>query len=82
MKSVGFTFHEEASEENQNRVRERILALPGVHSVGRISPSATKPALRRMWYAEVADESVARELVRQLRQDGIEAAEPAERGSA
>jgi hypothetical protein len=82
MKSVVFTFGEDASEENQERFGLQIQQLPGVHNVGRISPDATKPALRRMWYAEVADESAASNLVTQLRQhDDIQSADPpAERG--
>jgi hypothetical protein len=53
-----------------------------VHNVGRISPDATKPALRRFWYAEVADEAAASELVTRLREhDNVQSAElAAERG--
>jgi hypothetical protein len=82
MKSVVFTFNEHASEENQDRMRHRILELPGVRNVGRISPDATKPALRRLWYAEVADQTAASDLVKRLRQqDDVESADlPAERG--
>jgi hypothetical protein len=82
MHSVMFTFDEHASEENQNRISNQLLDLPGVYNVGRISPDATKPALRRMWYAEVADETAASDLVTQLRQhDGIKSADlPAPRG--
>jgi hypothetical protein len=83
MDSVVFTFCEHVSEENQDRMRHPILEIPGVLNVGRISPDATKPALRRLWYAEVADRTAASELVRQLRQhDDIQSADlPAERGS-
>jgi hypothetical protein len=82
MKSVTFTFDEHASEENQDQFRNQIQELPGVHNVGRISPDATKPALRRMWYAEVADETAASDLVTRLREhDDIKSADlPAERG--
>jgi hypothetical protein len=82
MKTVVFAFDEHASEENQGRMRHQILELDGVHSVGRISPDATKPALRRLWYAEVADQKAASDLVSRLRQhDDIESADlPAERG--
>ena len=82
MPSVMFAFDEQASEENQNRISNELLNLPGVHNVGRISPDATKPELRRMWYAEVADETAASELVTQLRQhDDIKSADlPAPRG--
>jgi hypothetical protein len=64
-------------------MRDRILELPGVKNVGRISPDAKKPALRRMWFAEVADQAAASNLVTQLRQnEDIESADlPAERGS-
>jgi len=81
MKSVMFTFDERASEENQEQVSHQIQNLPGVHNVGRISPDATKPGLRRLWYAEVADENAASDLVIRLRQhDDIESADlPAER---
>jgi hypothetical protein len=83
MHSVVFTFHEHASEESQDRMRHRILELPGVHNVGRISPDAKKPTLRRLWFAEVADQTAASDLVAQLRQhEDIESADlPAERGS-
>jgi hypothetical protein len=81
MKSVVFTFQERASEENQDRLRAQILHLPGVQNVGRIKPDATKPALRRMWYAEVADDTAASDLVSRLRgHDDIQSASvPAER---
>jgi hypothetical protein len=82
MKSVVFTFGEHASEERQEQFGLQIQQLPGVQNVGRISPDATKPALRRMWYAEVADEMAASNLVTRLRQhDDIQSADPpAERG--
>jgi cell division protein FtsX len=82
MKSVMFAFDEQASEENQDRIRNQILNLPGVYNVGRISPNATKPALRRFWYAEVADEAAASNLVTRLREhDDVQSADlPAERG--
>ena len=84
MKSVMFAFHEHASEASQDQVRDQILELPGVHNVGRISPNASRPALRRLWYAEVADETAASNLVSRLRQhDDIQSADvPAERGLA
>lgn len=82
MKSVVFTFNEHASEEKQDWMRKHILELPGVHNVGRISPGSTKAVLRRMWYAEVADDVAASHLVARLRQkDDIQSADvPAERG--
>ena len=82
MKSVVFKFHEHASEENQDLVRDRILEFPGVQTVGRISPDASKPGLRRLWYAEVANETAASDLVTKLRQhDDIQSADlPTERG--
>ena len=67
MKSVMFTYGEDATEESQDQIRNQILGLPGVRNVGRISPNATKPALRRMWYAEVMDDAAAADLVGQLR---------------
>jgi hypothetical protein len=82
MKSVVFTFREHVAEESQDRMRLRILALAGVRNVGRISPDAKNPALRRMWFAEVADQKAASDLVALLRQhEDIESADlPAERG--
>jgi hypothetical protein len=82
MNTVMFTFKEHASDEHQDRVRDQVLGLPGVRSVGRIAPEATKPALRRLWYAEVADKSAADNLVMRLRErDEIESADlPAARG--
>ena len=68
MKSVTFTFGEHASDENQDQISKQLLALPGVQNVGRISPGATKPVLRRMWYAEVADDTAASDLVARLRE--------------
>lgn len=81
MKSVVFTFDEKTSDESQDQIHRQVLSLPGVHSVGRISPDARKPALRRLWYAEVADEKTALRLVTQLREhDQIQSADlPAER---
>jgi tricorn protease-like protein len=83
MNNVVFTFREQVSEQSQDRMRDRILKLPGVNNVGRISPDAKKPALRRMWFAEVADQAAASNLFTQLRQsEDIESADlPAERGS-
>jgi hypothetical protein len=82
MKSVVFSFHEHASEQSQDRMRDLVLELPGVHNVGRISPDATKPGLRRLWYAEVADQAAASDLVNRLRaHDDIQSADlPADRG--
>lgn len=82
MKRVVFTFGEQASEENQDRFRDQILGLPGVRNVGRISPNAATPALRRLWYAEVADDTMATDLVNRLRENAdIQSANiPAERG--
>jgi len=76
MQSVMFTFGEAASEEEQARIGRQIQSLPGVHNVGRISPDATKPALRRLWYAEVADDTTAADLMTKLRQhDDIQSAD-------
>jgi cell division protein FtsX len=82
MKSVSFTFHEQASEQNQDRLRAELLDLPDVHHVGRIKPDATKPALRRMWFAEVVDDEAAASLVQRLRgHDDIQSVNiPSDRG--
>jgi hypothetical protein len=82
MKSIMFTFGENSTEAGQDRLQAEIATLPGVRNVGRISPEAKKPSLRRMWYAEVDDEAVAHNLVARLRSHGdIQSAEmPAERG--
>ncbi|TWB66555.1 hypothetical protein [Bradyrhizobium sacchari] len=81
MKSVTFTFRDQASDEAQGRLRDQVLSLPGVRNVARISPEARKPALRRMWYAEVADDAAASTLIAHLRDhDDIQSADvPAER---
>jgi hypothetical protein len=68
MKSVTFIFGENATDENQNQVRSEVLGLPRVRNVGRVSPTATKPALRRMWCAEVDDDAAAANVVKELRQ--------------
>jgi hypothetical protein len=68
MASVTFTFAANASDESQEQVGDEIRKLPGVQNIGRISPGATKPALRRMWYAEVANDASASDLVTHLRQ--------------
>jgi len=82
--NVLFVFRENASEEEQERVVGQILSTPGVLTAGRISPTATKPALRRLWYAEVADNSAAEKLIAMLRgNEAIQSAElPAQRGLA
>ncbi|WFT81019.1 MULTISPECIES: hypothetical protein [unclassified Methylobacterium] len=82
MSSVMFTFGEHTPEHLQDTLGDRIKQIPGVRSVGRISPGAKKPELRRLWYAEVLNSDAASALVAQLReQDGIVSAElPAERG--
>jgi cell division protein FtsX len=68
MTNVFFRFEDHASEDNQDQVRKQILELPGVRAVQRIKPDATKDTLRRMWYADVADDA-APDLVTRLRQD-------------
>jgi hypothetical protein len=82
MQCVVFTFREHVSEEGQDQMRHLILEFPGVHTVGRINPASKKPALLRMWFAEVAERAAASDLVRLLRQrEDIESADlPAERG--
>jgi hypothetical protein len=82
VKSVVFTFVEHVSEKNQDQMRDQILVCPGVQNVGRISPNATKPALRRLWFAEVIDDAAAADLVTRLRQNAdIQSANiPVERG--
>jgi hypothetical protein len=81
MKNVMFTFREQTPDANQQRLRSEILGLPGVYNVGRISPETTRAALKRFWFAEVADDSAASRLVTRLRQsDDIQSADlPAER---
>ena len=56
MKSVMFNYEDAATEESQDDARAAILALPGVVNVGRVSPQARRPSLRRMWFAEVEDD--------------------------
>lgn len=68
MTAVVFAFREHASEEDQARLRTQILAAPGVRVVARISPEATKPSLRRLWYADVVDDQAASKLVKRLRE--------------
>jgi cell division protein FtsX len=81
MANVVFAFREHASEEKQDLVRNQILGLPGVQNVARISPDATKATLRRLWYADVADDGAASNLLKHLREhDDIQSADlPAER---
>jgi hypothetical protein len=81
MANVVFSFQEHASEENQDLVCNQILELPGVRTVGRILPQATRSALRRQWYADVADDKAASDLVKHLREHSdIESADlPIER---
>jgi hypothetical protein len=82
MKSVMFTFGENSTEASQNQLKEKISKFPGVQNVGRILPDAKMPALRRQWYAEVADDAAANSLVTHLRKhDDIQSADkPADRG--
>jgi hypothetical protein len=79
--NVVFMFRENTPEETQELVRSQLLRLPGIVSVGRISPDASLPSLRRMWYAEVANDRAAAEVASRLRaHDQIESADiPAER---
>ena len=58
MTSVLFTFNEAASEQAQDDLGKKLMS-EGVEKVGRINPAAKRPSLRRMWYAEVADEKAA-----------------------
>ena len=68
MANVVFSFRERASEENQDLVSNQIRELPGVRAVGRILPKATKPVLRRQWFADVIDDKTASDLVKHLRE--------------
>jgi hypothetical protein len=81
MTAVVFAFRDHASEEDQDHVRTQILAAPGVRVVARISPEATKPSLRRLWYADVVDDEAASQLVKSLRErNDIQSADlPAQR---
>lgn len=79
MTSVHFTFKEAVSEQVQDDVGET-LRSEGVERVGRISPDAKRPSLRRMWYAEVADDKAAALAAKLSSLGEIELAElPAER---
>jgi hypothetical protein len=82
LKNVVFTFREGTQEEQRDKVLQRIRALPGVSKADRLKPDATKPVLRRLGYASVADAASADQLVDALRKTKeIESAElPAERG--
>jgi cell division protein FtsX len=82
MPSVFFRFQDNASEENQDQVRQQLLKLPGVRLVERISPDAKKDALRRLWYADVSGDQAATDLLTQLRNhDDIRSADlPPKRG--
>jgi cell division protein FtsX len=79
---VQYQFRPQASEEIQDQVRRQILEIPGVKSVARISPNATKDVLSRAWYASVTDDGTASHVVTQLRQhDYIQSADlPPKRG--
>jgi hypothetical protein len=81
MSVVVFAFRENASEEDQDLARTQVLGMPGVRVVARISPDATQPSLRRFWYADVADDRTASDLVKRLRErSDIESADlPAQR---
>jgi|HubBroStandDraft_4_1064222.scaffolds.fasta_scaffold73321_2 cell division protein FtsX len=82
MTNVLFRFQDRSSEESQDQIRKQILELPGVRTVARISPEATKDALRRLWYADVSDDEAANDLLTHLRQNAniVSADLPAERG--
>jgi hypothetical protein len=81
MKHVLYVFRENTGDQDQDRVRGEILAMPNVCAAGRISPNASNPALRRLWYAEVADDAAAASVLRRLQgREEIQSAElPAER---
>ncbi len=82
MASVMFSFDEDTPEEVQNKVGCQVMKLPGVRNVGRISPTSTKSSIRRLWFAEVADEQAAGNILVKLRQNNeIKSADiPAARG--
>ncbi len=81
MKSVMFTYGEQTPDQMQENLSDHIKQIPGVCNVGRISPQAKKPELRRMWYAEVANSDAASTLVNRLKQQSVivSAEFPAER---
>jgi hypothetical protein len=75
MKSVMFSFSDSVNEESQGRALSEIKALPGVRNVGRVSPQAKMPALRRMCFAEV-DDNTADAVIGELREmQGIQSPE-------
>jgi cell division protein FtsX len=82
MTTVFFRFQEHASEENQDQAQNEILKLPGVRTVARVSPDAKMDSLRRLWFADVADEGTATDVATRLRQrDDIHSADlPPKRG--
>ncbi len=81
MFSVMITFAEGIPDQRQARIGLEIRTMPGVLGVGRVSPGAKAPGLRRLWFAEMADERAAAALIERLRSNAsVEAAEvPAER---
>lgn len=82
MINILFTFSEAASEKSQTDLRSRLMSKQGIEAVGRISPDAKRPFLRRMWYAQVSDNKTAEVLTQELNGlSEIESAEvPPERG--
>jgi hypothetical protein len=76
MKTVVYTFQPQTPEDDHDRLCAEISGLPGVHKVGRLKPDAKTPALRRMWYANVASDAAASDLVTRLkgRREVIESA--------
>ena len=82
MTSVFFTFREDAKEEHRDQVLQRVRDMPGVSKADRLKPDATKPALRRLAYAQIDDKAVVKQVIDAIRKTkGVESAElPAERG--
>jgi hypothetical protein len=81
MRSIVFNVRPEASGEKQETLLARLGRLPGIARIGCLSPHSKDPILRRMCFAQVADDADVENLLAEVRlQPEVEQASlPAER---
>lgn len=66
MQSVMFTFKSDVSPERQKAILDEIENWASISKASRLKPDATNPAVLRMAYAYVEDDSRAEEVVKKL----------------
>jgi hypothetical protein len=82
MRSILFNVKPEVTSAGQERLFNRLKAIPGIHRTSCLHAKARDAALRRMCFAEVKEEADIQALLTQIRAlpEVEEAGLPAQRG--